>query len=95
MINLLDLSPADLDRFFAERGEKPFRARQVSQWVHQRFTDDVGAMTDLARPLRERVAAVASVQGPRVLRDSTATDGTRKWLLDAGNGNAVESVFIP
>ncbi len=95
MINLLDLSPADLDRFFAERGEKPFRARQVSQWVHQRFADDVAGMTDLARPLRERVAAEASVQGPRVLRDSTATDGTRKWLLDAGNGNAVESVFIP
>jgi len=95
MINLLDLSPADLDRFFAERGEKPFRARQVSQWVHQRFADDIAGMTDLARPLRERVAAEASVQGPRVLRDSTATDGTRKWLLDAGNGNAVESVFIP
>jgi len=95
MINLLDLSPADLDRFFAERGEKPFRARQVSHWVHQRFADDIAGMTDLARPLRERVAAEASIQGPRVLRDSTASDGTRKWLLDAGNSNAVESVFIP
>ena len=48
MINLLDLSPADLNHFFAERGEKPFRARQVSQWVHQRFADDVSGMTDLA-----------------------------------------------
>ncbi len=95
MINLLDLSPADLNEFFAKRGEKPFRARQVSQWVHQRFADDVAVMTDLARPLRERVAAEAMIRGPQVMRDSTASDGTRKWLLDAGNGNAVESVFIP
>ncbi len=95
MINLLDLSPADLNRFFAERGEKSFRARQVSHWVHQRFTDDVSGMTDLAKPLRDRVAADAWIKGPQVLRDSTASDGTRKWLLDAGNGNAVESVFIP
>jgi 23S rRNA (adenine2503-C2)-methyltransferase len=95
MINLLDLSPTDLNRFFADRGEKPFRARQVSRWVHQRFADEVSGMTDLAKPLRDRVAADAWIKGPQVLRDSTASDGTRKWLLDAGNGNAVESVFIP
>ncbi len=52
-------------------------------------------MTDLARPLREKLAAQAHVAGPKVIRDTTATDGTRKWLLDAGNGNAVESVYIP
>ncbi|MGE5089858.1 MAG: 23S rRNA (adenine(2503)-C(2))-methyltransferase RlmN [Candidatus Levyibacteriota bacterium] len=95
MINLLDLEPAALGKFFAERGEKPFRARQVSRWVHQRFVDDVGAMTDVARALREKLAAEVEIRGPRVLRDSTASDGTRKWLLDAGNGNAVETVYIP
>ncbi len=95
MTNLLDLSPDELVAFFAQRGEKPFRARQVARWVHQRFTDDIGAMTDLARPLRERIAAEAHVAGPQVVRDTTARDGTRKWLLDAGNGNAVESVYIP
>ena len=52
-------------------------------------------MTDLAKPLRERLAAEAHVTGPTVVRDTTAGDGTRKWLLDAGNGNAVESVYIP
>ena len=95
MINLLDLEPAALDAFFAERGEKPFRARQVSRWTHQRFVDDVSAMTDIARPLRERLAAEAEIRGPRVLRDTSASDGTRKWLLDAGTGNAVEAVYIP
>ena len=95
MINLLDLEPAALDAFFNERGEKPFRARQVSRWLHQRFVDDVGAMTDIARTLRERLAAEAEIRGPQVLRDTSASDGTRKWLLDAGTGNAVEAVYIP
>jgi 23S rRNA (adenine2503-C2)-methyltransferase len=94
-VNLLDLDKPALAAFFAERGEKPFRSQQVLRWVHQRFVDDVGAMTDLARPLRESLASVAAVQGPAVIRDTTAADGTRKWLLDAGNGNAVEAVYIP
>ena len=95
MINLLDLSPSALEAFFAEQGEKPFRARQVSRWVHQRFVGDIADMTDLGKALRERLAAGAQIQVPNVIRDTTASDGTRKWLLDTGNGNAVESVYIP
>jgi len=95
MINLLDLDPPGLAAFFADRGEKPFRARQVARWIHQRFADDVRAMTDLAKPLRERLAAEAFIRALPAIRDTTAPDGTRKWLLDAGNGNAVESVYIP
>jgi 23S rRNA (adenine2503-C2)-methyltransferase len=95
MTNLLGLAPDALTDYFADLGEKPFRARQVSHWVHQRFVADIGAMTDLARPLREKLAASAHVQEPTVIRDTTASDGTRKWLLDSGSGNAVESVYIP
>lgn len=94
-MNLLDLDKPGLTAYFAERGEKPFRARQVMRWVHQRFVDDVGAMSDISKSLRESLAATAKVQGPAVIRDTTASDGTRKWLLDAGNGNAVEAVYIP
>jgi 23S rRNA (adenine2503-C2)-methyltransferase len=95
MQNLLDLSPDALAQFFAARGEKPFRSRQVSRWIHQRFVDDVASMTDLARPLRERLAGEAAIRAPAIIRDTTAHDGTRKWLFDAGNANAVETVFIP
>jgi 23S rRNA (adenine2503-C2)-methyltransferase len=95
VINLLDLDPAALAEFLAARGEKPFRARQVSRWLHQRLCDDVRGMSDLAKPLRERLATETQIQGPSVIRDTTAGDGTRKWLLDAGNGNAVETVYIP
>ena len=95
MINLLDLDPTALAAFFAERGEKPFRARQVSRWLHQRFVDDVGAMSDLARPLRESLAEEVEIRAPRVVRDTIAADGTHKWLIDAGNANAIEAVYIP
>jgi 23S rRNA (adenine2503-C2)-methyltransferase len=95
MQNLLDLEPAALADWFTRRGEKPFRARQVSRWIHQRFAADVASMTDIAKRLRASLAADAVIRAPRVLRDTTAGDGTRKWLLDAGDGNAVEAVYIP
>jgi len=95
MTPLLGLDPAGLDRFFVDLGEKPFRARQVSRWLHQRFADDPAAMTDLARATRERLSGAVSIAAPPVIRDTTAADGTRKWLFDVGAGNAVESVYIP
>jgi len=52
-------------------------------------------MTDMSRPFRERLAESALIAAPHVLGDTTAADGTRKWLLDVGTGNAIETVFIP
>jgi len=95
MKNLLDLDPAALTQWLAERGQKPFRARQLLRWVHQRFESDFASMTDLAGGFRTSLAGEAAVVGPTVIRDTTAADGTRKWLLDAGGGNAVEAVYIP
>jgi 23S rRNA (adenine2503-C2)-methyltransferase len=95
MTNLLDLDAAGLATLFAELGEKPFRAKQVLHWIHQRFADRVDAMTDLSKPLREKLAAKAEIRAPVVVSDTTAADGTRKWLLDVGGGNAVEAVYIP
>jgi 23S rRNA (adenine2503-C2)-methyltransferase len=94
-VNLLDADPQGLERWFADRGEKPFRARQVSRWVHQRFAGDVASMTDLAKSLRASLAGEAVVAVPPVISDRTASDGTRKWLFDVGAGNAIESVYIP
>ena len=95
MTNLLGLDRDGLGRFFEAQGEKPFRARQVLQWMHQRGEDDFGKMSDLARSLRDRLVAVASVQAPAIVGDTTAADGTRKWLLKVDGANAVEAVFIP
>ena len=95
MTPLLGLPPDELARYLAALGEKPFRAKQVSRWLHQRFATDVHAMSDLGKSLRAKLAAATLIEGPRVIKDTLAGDGTRKWLLDAGNANAVETVFIP
>jgi len=95
MTNLLGLDRDALERFFQAHGEKPFRARQVLQWLHQRGEQDFAKMSDLARSLREKLSTVASVQTPAIVGDSTASDGTRKWLLKVDGANAVEAVFIP
>ena len=93
--NLLGLDAAALQRFFLEQGEKPFRARQVMRWIHQSGEADFARMSDLAKATREKLAATACVEAPRVIGDTVAADGTRKWLVKVDGANAVESVFIP
>jgi len=93
--NLLGLDPGALAGFFAELGEKPFRAKQLLRWVHRCGESDFARMSDLAKGLRETLARSAEVAPPRLVRESQAADGTQKWLLDVGAGNAVETVFIP
>jgi 23S rRNA (adenine2503-C2)-methyltransferase len=94
-VNLLDLDGDSLTAWFAEQGEKPFRARQVLRWIHRSGVADFDAMTDIAKSLREKLKARAVVAPPRVVSDKLSDDGTRKFLIDVGNANAVETVFIP
>jgi 23S rRNA (adenine2503-C2)-methyltransferase len=93
--NLLDLDAAGLTAWFAQLGEKPFRARQVLHWLHQRGEADFTRMTDVAKILREKLALDAVVAPPEIISDKVSDDGTRKFLFDVGAGNAVEAVFIP
>ena len=95
MVNLLDFDREALAAFFNDRGEKPFRARQTMRWIHQRLVDRVDSMSDLAKATRGALAADTEIRAPAVVRDTTATDGTRKWLLDVGGANAIEAVYIP
>ncbi|TCW30304.1 23S rRNA (adenine(2503)-C(2))-methyltransferase RlmN [Gulbenkiania mobilis] len=93
--NLLDFSLDQLTAHFASIGEKPFRAKQVMRWMHQMGESDFEAMTDLAKSLRAKLQASAEVGVPHLITGQASTDGTRKWLLDVGTGNGVETVFIP
>ena len=94
-MNLIGLDAAGLARFFEEQGETPFRARQLLRWIHQQGETDFARMSDLAKPLREKLAASARIDAPVIVADTTAEDGTRKWLLKVDEANAVEAVFIP
>ncbi|MBC7499824.1 MAG: 23S rRNA (adenine(2503)-C(2))-methyltransferase RlmN [Herminiimonas sp.] len=95
LTNLLDLDPSQLVAYCGELGEKPFRAKQLQRWIHQYGASDFDSMTDLAKSLRDKLGTRAMIAAPQVISDHTSTDGTRKWLLDVGQGNAVETVFIP
>ncbi|WP_206952311.1 23S rRNA (adenine(2503)-C(2))-methyltransferase RlmN [Trinickia acidisoli] len=94
-VNLLDLDAAGLVAYCDSLGEKPFRAKQLQRWIHQYNAADFDGMTDLAKSLRTKLKDRAAIVMPPVLSDHVSADGTRKWLVDVGNGNAVETVFIP
>lgn len=93
--NLLGHDLAGLTDWLVARGEKPFRARQLMKWIHQRRAVEFDQMTDLAKSLRSLLASEAELKGLSILRDLESDDGTRKWVLDAGDGNAIETVYIP
>ncbi len=93
--NLLDFDLEGLARFCERLGEKRYRAVQLFRWVHQKGASDFEAMSDLAKSLREKLKAAAHVRAPDVISEHISADGTIKWLFDVGEGNAVESVFIP
>ena len=94
-VNLLDFTLPALTEWFAAQGEKPFRARQVFKWIHQRGVEDFDAMTDLAKSLREKLKGIAHVKPPAILSEHRSADGTVKWLFDVGIGNGIETVYIP
>ena len=93
--NLLNFDLEGMTELFAEMGEKPFRARQVTRWIHHFGAQRFDQMTDLAKSLRTRLEQEAELPLPTIISDHTSYDGTRKWLTDVGQGNAVESVYIP
>ncbi|WP_296871854.1 23S rRNA (adenine(2503)-C(2))-methyltransferase RlmN [Tibeticola sp.] len=94
-VNLLDFDLEGLTAFCESLGEKRFRATQLFRWIHQRGAAEFDAMSDLAKSLREKLKTQAEVRGLPVLSQHVSADGTIKWLFDVGDGNAVETVFIP
>jgi 23S rRNA (adenine2503-C2)-methyltransferase len=93
--NLLDFDLDGLAAFCERLGEKRFRATQLFRWIHQKGATSFDQMSDLAKSLREKLATTARIQGLQVISQQISADGTIKWLFDVGDGNAVESVFIP
>ncbi len=94
-VNLMDYDAEGLAELMISYGEKPFRAKQLMKWIHQRGETDFSNMTDIAKGFREKLQAGAVVKAPGMLAEHVASDGTTKWLLDVNVGNGIETVFIP
>jgi 23S rRNA (adenine2503-C2)-methyltransferase len=94
-INLLGLSLPKLQAFYAELGEKPFRASQTLKWIHQRGVVDIDQMTDISKVLREKIKAVAEIRLPLITQELLSKDGSCKWIVQVASGSSVEMVYIP
>ena len=95
VVNLLDFDLDGLAAYCEQLGEKRFRATQLFRWIHQKGASDFDQMTDLAKSLRSKLQGAATVQPLSIISEHVSSDGTIKWLFDVGQGNAIESVFIP
>jgi len=94
-VNLLDFDLEGLTAYCESLGEKRFRAVQLYRWIHQKGASDFDQMSDLAKSLRAKLADKAEIRGLPLISEHKSADGTIKWLFDVGDGNAVESVYIP
>lgn len=94
-VNLMGLSQEKLKDFFISFGEKPFRAIQVMKWIHQYGVTDFDDMTNVSKALRQKLKDIAVIEAPEVIQQWDSTDGTRKFLIRVGGGNAIEAVYIP
>lgn len=94
-VNLLGMPRQKLIEFFAGLGEKPFRAKQVMQWIHQYGVKDFDDMTNISKTLRQKLKECAVVEGPEITYQNISKDGTRKWLMKMPGGSSIETVLIP
>jgi 23S rRNA (adenine2503-C2)-methyltransferase len=94
-LDLIGLSREEMADVFAEMGEKPFRVKQVWQWLYNRGVTDLEDMSNLSKVLREKMAERFFISRPEVSREQTSVDKTRKWLLKFGDRNEAETVYIP
>lgn len=93
--NIVGMDIKALQAAFGALGLEKFRAKQVWQWVYSKGETDFAAMSNLAKPVREKLAEHFYIGRPAISRDQQSDDGTRKWLLKMPDGQEVESVHIP
>lgn len=94
-VNLLDFDKKSLRAFFADMGEKPFRAEQVMKWIYQQGVDDFAQMTNLNKNLRAKLQERCEIVAPEIKLHQQATDGTIKFAMVLKGGQEVEAVWIP
>jgi 23S rRNA (adenine2503-C2)-methyltransferase len=91
---LLEVSPAELKSWLAERGQPPHRVKQLRRWILAAGADSFDAMTDLPKSLRAELAESFAPIGNRIVKHLQADDGTHKLLVELRDGKTVECVLI-
>ncbi|MBI3814494.1 MAG: 23S rRNA (adenine(2503)-C(2))-methyltransferase RlmN [Nitrospinae bacterium] len=94
-INLKDLSIVEMEDLISSLGEKPYRAKQVFEWVFQKDVDDIAGMTNLSLNFRNRLNELSYISRLSIADKRVSKDGAEKYLFLMDDGNSVESVLIP
>ena len=75
-------------------GEKPFRAEQIFSWLYREKVKEFDEMTNLSLELREKLKAEYDICNFKIIRKQESSDGTKKYLFDVLDGNAIETVLM-
>ena len=92
---LIGLSKEELAAEIAAIGEKPFRTKQLWQWIYFRGETDFAKMSNLSKELREKLALHFTISRPKIVTEQISADKTHKWLLEFADGQRIETVYIP
>ena len=93
--DIRQLSLKDIQDFFVSIGEKPFRAKQVYEWLWKKSAKDFDQMTNISKDLKAKLKKICVIEGPEIIEEQQSEDGTVKWALRTKDGQAIETVFIP
>ena len=94
MKNIKDYNLEELKKEFSELGEKPYRAEQVFQWLYKENVTSFDEMTNLSLDLRKKLKENYTLCIYNIIKKQVASDGTRKYLFDVLDGNAIETVLM-
>ncbi len=94
MKNIKDYTLEELKEELKEIGEKPFRAEQIYKWIYEARVSSFDEMTNLSLELREKLEQIYEIKEFKILKKQEASDGTRKYLFDVLDGNAIETVLM-
>lgn len=96
MIDIKNLSKAELGRELERLGEKPYRATQIFRWLYKEGASSFDEMTDLSQDLRRKLSENFHITRLEILDSKRSKiDGTTKYLFKLEDGNTIETVFLP
>ena len=94
MKNIKDYDLDALKQEFIQMGEKAFRAEQIFKWIYENKVTSFDEMTNLSLELREKLKQNYEMHNFNILKKQESSDGTKKYLFDVLDGNAIETVLM-
>ena len=94
MKNIKDYTFSELQEELENIGEKKFRAEQIYKWIYEEKVKTFEEMTNLSKELREKLNKEYTICNFNILNKQESKDGTKKYLFDVLDGNAIETVLM-